>query len=163
MCSADAAPLFSFSPGQNPRSDLTRQEKVGCEGQRNRLMQMKVESLEIAESMQPADELRLQQLLQIQFWQRQDSNSRQGEHAGFVGSGESATVPDRWELTRGIALHPWQERCVGAWFAADQRGVIKVVTGAGKTVLALAIAERLQQTRAPNLRLAIVVPTVVLL
>ncbi len=40
---------------------------------------------------------------------------------------------------------------------------MKVVTGAGKTILALAIAERLQQTRVPLLLVAIVVPTVVLL
>src|SRR4029077_548407 len=43
------------------------------------------------------------------------------------------------------------------------RGVIKVVTGAGKTILALGIIERLQQTAIPDLRVAIVVPTIVLL
>ena len=53
--------------------------------------------------------------------------------------------------------------CVERWFAAGRRGVIKVVTGAGKTILALAIAERLQQTLVPDLRVAIVVPTIVLL
>jgi superfamily II DNA or RNA helicase len=112
--------------------------------------------------MQSSDELRLQQLLQIQFWQRQRPDTRQIGPAGVVRL-ESVALPDRWELTRGIALHPWQQRCVEAWFAAEQRGVIKVVTGAGKTVLALAIAERLQQQQLPSLRVAIVVPTVVLL
>jgi superfamily II DNA or RNA helicase len=41
--------------------------------------------------------------------------------------------------------------------------VVKVVTGAGKTTLALAIIERLQQTTISDLRVAIVVPTIVLL
>ena len=79
-----------------------------------------------------------------------------------VGAGKSE-LPERWELTRGIDLHHWQQQCVDAWFGADKRGVLKVVTGAGKTVLALAIAEKLQQTTARDLRIAIVVPTVVLL
>lgn len=72
-------------------------------------------------------------------------------------------MPDAWCLTRGIDLHDWQEQCVGEWFRSGHRGVIKVVTGAGKTVLALAIAERLQRTERPGLRLAVVVPTIVLL
>ncbi len=42
-----------------------------------------------------------------------------------------------------------------------KRGTIKVVTGAGKTILALAIMERLQAAN-KNLRAAIVVPTIVL-
>jgi superfamily II DNA or RNA helicase len=62
-----------------------------------------------------------------------------------------------------VVLHDWQTECVQSWFKSGKRGVIKVVTGAGKTILALAIAEKLQQTAAPNLRVAIVVPTVVLL
>jgi superfamily II DNA or RNA helicase len=60
-------------------------------------------------------------------------------------------------------LHPWQQECVEAWFNAGKRGVLKVVTGAGKTILALAIAERLQRVAVRDLRVAIVVPTVVLL
>jgi len=60
-------------------------------------------------------------------------------------------------------LHQWQEECVDAWFQGRKRGVLKVVTGAGKTILALAIAERLQRTERASLRVAIVVPTIVLL
>ncbi len=75
----------------------------------------------------------------------------------------AVTLPDLWELTRGISLHDWQRDCVEAWFQAPHRGVLKVVTGAGKTLLALAIAERLQQRVERDLRIAIVVPTVVLL
>jgi superfamily II DNA or RNA helicase len=66
-------------------------------------------------------------------------------------------------LTRGLELHQWQKACVDAWFDNGKRGVIKVVTGAGKTILALGIAEKLQQSDRPSLHVAIVVPTVVLL
>jgi superfamily II DNA or RNA helicase len=48
------------------------------------------------------------------------------------------------------------------WFRAGRRGTIKVVTGAGKTLLALGIAERLQHED-QELRVAIVVPTIVLM
>jgi superfamily II DNA or RNA helicase len=68
----------------------------------------------------------------------------------------------RWNLTSGLTLAPWQREAADAWFAAGRRGTIKVVTGAGKTVVALAIAERLQRSD-PDLRVVIVVPTIVLM
>jgi len=70
--------------------------------------------------------------------------------------------PERWVLTWGVQLHHWQEEAIGSWFGAGRRGTIKVVTGAGKTVVALAIAERLQR-QDPELRVAVVVPTIVLM
>jgi len=108
-----------------------------------------------------ADELQLQQLRQIEFWCRHkadfaDSNQPKANEK------PSSALPEKWELTRGITLHDWQENCVASWFDGGNRGVIKVVTGAGKTILALAIAERLQREQT-NLRVAIVVPTLVLL
>jgi superfamily II DNA or RNA helicase len=113
--------------------------------------------------LNPAEQLELQQLLQADFWSKRGiSESPSESHDSPVGSGKSE-LPERWELTRGIDLHPWQQQCVDAWFGADKKGVLKVVTGAGKTILALAIAEKLQQTTARDLRMAIVVPTVVLL
>lgn len=110
--------------------------------------------------LSPAEQLTLQQLRQRQYWARSAraaEEGTQGESAGTV-----ATCPDRWELTAGLTLHDWQRECVDAWFANGRKGVLKVVTGAGKTILALAIAERLQ-TEVPDLRVAVVVPTVVLL
>ncbi|HAN90823.1 MAG TPA: hypothetical protein DCQ33_01925, partial [Nitrospira sp.] len=80
-----------------------------------------------------------------------------------AATADPAPVPARWELTRGLTLRPWQHSCVDAWLGAGKRGVVKVVTGAGKTVLALAIAERLQQTEDCDLRIAVIVPTLVLL
>lgn len=102
----------------------------------------------------------LQQLLQLRIWQDKVNATASEKSISYA---DASTVPAVWELTRGIALYDWQERCIDAWFANGKRGIIKVVTGAGKTLLALAIAEKLQQTEAPQLRLAIVVPTIVLM
>ena len=71
-------------------------------------------------------------------------------------------LPASWTLTRNIQLDPWQEDARDSWFAAGRRGTIKVVTGAGKTIVALAIAEQLQHEN-PDLRVAIVVPTIALM
>ena len=113
----------------------------------------------------PKEELELQQLQQIAFWQNSDPLTLE------AGSQDSTPIavhgmqalPKHWDLTRGLVLHDWQSECVDKWFAAGRKGVVKVVTGAGKTVLALAVIERLQQTVQPDLRVAVVVPTVVLL
>jgi len=75
---------------------------------------------------------------------------------------QQTSVPNSWELTKGLILHDWQQRCIDARFENRKRGVIKVVTGAGKTILALGIAERLQLDDR-ELSVAIVVPTTILL
>lgn len=112
------------------------------------------------DTLTPTERLELQQLLQINFWTKQaDSAGSSTRSSSPTGQG----LPDKWTLTHGVNLHPWQQECVEAWFNSGKRGVLKVVTGAGKTILALAIAERLQQIAAEDLRVAIIVPTVVLL
>ena len=61
----------------------------------------------------------------------------------------------------GFTLHPWQSQAVDAWAAGDgrpYRGTLEIVTGGGKTLIALACAARAAAQRA-NLRLAVVVPT----
>ena len=73
------------------------------------------------------------------------------------------TLPHKWRLTQGVELYQWQDDCVEKWFENQFRGTAKVVTGGGKTLLALSIAERLQNTIQPDLRVAIVVPTIVLM
>lgn len=72
-------------------------------------------------------------------------------------------LPAKWQLVTGIDLHGWQQDCLEKWFSAGKQGVAKVVTGAGKTIFALAVAQRLQNTEQPELRVAIVVPTIVLM
>lgn len=54
-------------------------------------------------------------------------------------------------------LYPWQEDCLQQWFDNGGRGIVNVVTGAGKTVLALAVIEQLRKSL-PDLRVYIVVP-----
>lgn len=111
-----------------------------------------------------SEELLLQQLLQMQFWRRKHPELVQGADApGKTAAERPTALPERWELTQGVDLHSWQRECIESWRKAGRRGVIKVVTGAGKTILALAIAEQLQQTEQPDLRVGIVVPTIVLL
>ena len=69
----------------------------------------------------------------------------------------------KWRLTKGIRLYPWQKDCISSWFSAGYRGTVKVVTGAGKTILGLAIAEHLHNEHNSDLHIAIVVPTIVLM
>lgn len=110
--------------------------------------------------MEPRERLELQQLLQIDFW---NNRKLAKEHLDSSTSTAAFEIPTKWSLTQGIELHDWQRQCVDTWFDADCKGVLKVVTGAGKTILGLAITEKLQRTKASDLRVAIVVPTIVLL
>jgi superfamily II DNA or RNA helicase len=76
----------------------------------------------------------------------------------FVGEGEE------WKLN--LELWRWQKECIQKWWENNGRGIVKVVTGAGKTILALALIEQLKNKRAykkGNLRIFIVVPTMALL
>jgi superfamily II DNA or RNA helicase len=64
--------------------------------------------------------------------------------------------------TRGFELQPWQQEAVGAWVRGDEaggyRGTLEIVTGGGKTLIALACAAEAAKI-APDMRLAVVVPT----
>ncbi|MFI6262183.1 DEAD/DEAH box helicase [Micromonospora sp. NPDC051006] len=64
--------------------------------------------------------------------------------------------------TRGFTLAAWQAEAVRAWERDDSagpyRGTLEIVTGGGKTLIALACAA-LAATRDPELRIAVVVPT----
>ena len=76
---------------------------------------------------------------------------------------EDVSIPRHWKLTNGVQLYPWQDECVARWFNQGFRGTAKVVTGGGKTILGLAIAQKLQNDVNSRLRVAVVVPTVVLM
>lgn len=58
-----------------------------------------------------------------------------------------------------MKLYQWQENCLKAWEDHAFRGIVNVITGAGKTVFALAAMEKLQE-RYPDLKIRIVVPTI---
>ena len=64
-----------------------------------------------------------------------------------------------------MELYRWQQDCLDTWERNGFRGILHVVTGAGKTVAALEGAKRLeqvlkQQNPAVSLRLRIVTPTI---
>ncbi|MFZ3131207.1 MAG: DEAD/DEAH box helicase [Desulfosporosinus sp.] len=62
-------------------------------------------------------------------------------------------------------LFAWQKECLDIWFANQGKGVVNVVTGAGKTILALGAIARLEYMYAKQssaLKIKIVVPKVFL-
>ena len=100
-----------------------------------------------------------QQLNILAYWSEKTAQTAPDSNGTVIAEPPSH---GRWSLTGKLGLRDWQQECADKWFAGGKRGVVKVVTGAGKTVLALAIMERLRNTEAPELRVAIVVPTMVL-
>ena len=117
------------------------------------------------QSLSDPDRLQLHQLRLIEWMDSRisaDQNRRARKATSDVVVGPEP-VPDRWNLLHNVELYRWQEECIRSWFNAGRRGTVKVVTGGGKTILALAIAERLQNQEDPELRVAIVVPTIVLM
>ncbi|WP_207455053.1 DEAD/DEAH box helicase [Azospirillum sp. SYSU D00513] len=68
----------------------------------------------------------------------------------------------KWSLLNGLSLRTWQRSAVDSWLSHNGRGIMKVVTGAGKTILSLAVAEHVQNNLENDLHVAIIVPSVVL-
>lgn len=116
-----------------------------------------------------AGELLKLQLDVMSYW------SSKGKTAESEATGEVRATPDevkkekvfelpaKWNTTKDIELHTWQIDCTDRWFKNGCRGIAKVVTGAGKTIFALNIVQKLQNERAPELRVAVVVPTIILM
>lgn len=67
--------------------------------------------------------------------------------------------------TLDLELYRWQKEAKKEWWNNNGKGIIKVVTGAGKTLLALSIIEELKKKESykDNLKVIIVVPTTALL
>lgn len=91
-----------------------------------------------------------------------DSDTEQPAEGSEAQSPESDARPSVWHLTKGMSRYAWQEHCIAKWLGLG-RGTIKVVTGGGKTFLAISIMEAVQNSIEPNLRVAVVVPTIVLM
>jgi superfamily II DNA or RNA helicase len=102
------------------------------------------------------------QLNVAHYWRGKAESRAEGVTEDELPSAR-AELPEKWELLKGIELQDWQIECKRKWFDSGKRGVVKVVTGAGKTILALAVAQELQGKYEPDLRVAIVVPTIVLM
>jgi len=72
-------------------------------------------------------------------------------------------IPEKWRLLpEDVTLYDWQKECLPIWLPQGC-GTVKVATGGGKTLFALAAAQALQNDQQPNLRLVIVVPTIPLM
>ena len=99
-----------------------------------------------------AERLRLQQL-RLRAWAEDRAAPEPKNEA--TGDGETIESGVAWTLTRDVEMHPGQQAAADRWFEAGGQGTIKVVTGAGKTLCALGIAERLQRERDPELRIAV--------
>lgn len=109
-------------------------------------------------TLTPKEELLCHNLETKKFWLKK---AKAQEKAKAEVEKEVKLLPAKWKMLNKITLYPWQKEAVDAWFK-NKKGTIKVVTGAGKTILALAIIEKLQKQE-KDLHVAIVVPTVVLL
>ncbi|MFA5468047.1 MAG: DEAD/DEAH box helicase [Sphaerochaetaceae bacterium] len=57
------------------------------------------------------------------------------------------------------ALYQWQRECITAWRENGGRGIVQVVTGGGKTLMAITAAKELDQALKGSLVVKIVVPT----
>ena len=112
--------------------------------------------------------LTLQQLLTRQSLAAQKASAQDAFNGktGEIDDSAAGEQPDRtskWHLiSRGIKLHEWQTICIEKWLESG-RGTVKVATGGGKTIFALAAAEALQRYQVPDLKLAIIVPTIPLM
>lgn len=58
-----------------------------------------------------------------------------------------------------MELYEWQKDCLKAWEENSRRGIVHVVTGAGKTILALAAMEKIRK-EIPDVQVRIVVHTI---
>lgn len=115
------------------------------------------------------DRLRLLQLMTRRVMVERKSRASDREDNGINPDRRVKAAPlavadsEFWRLLPdGVALHDWQRECLPLWLS-DGRGTIKVATGGGKTLFALAAAQRLQNEREPDLRLVVVVPTITLM
>lgn len=104
-------------------------------------------------------------LLQLQL--RQDIWRRATQRPALASDANAPSapqpIPEHWQLLPpGLALHEWQRHCLDIWVPRGN-GTVKVATGGGKTVFAIAAAQRLQNERCPNLRVAIIVPSIALM
>jgi len=110
------------------------------------------------------ERLKLQQLRIVEWLYDQALMSQtKPDDAGDEEQDRLTDLSQPWQLLRGIQLKAWQEECREAWFRSGCKGTIKVVTGAGKTILALAIIQQMQNEQLCDLRVAVVVPTIVLM
>lgn len=115
------------------------------------------------------DHLRLLQLMTRRAMAQRCARAGDRENEDATeGEARDTRIPETafprlWRLVpEGVSLYQWQQECLPRWLAHG-RGTIKVATGGGKTLFAVAVAQQLQNEREPDLRLVVVVPTIPLM
>ncbi|MBM3464272.1 MAG: DEAD/DEAH box helicase [Alphaproteobacteria bacterium] len=110
-----------------------------------------------------ADRLRLLQLQTRRAMADRRVKSTEVDAPPPGGQTACDTDLERWRLLpESLVLHAWQKECLAKWLPLGC-GTVKVATGGGKTIFALAAAQALQNSTQADLRLVIVVPTIPLM
>ena len=92
--------------------------------------------------------------------ERLSAKTEKRPEGNFSASGDSDQA---WNLLpQSFELRDWQVKALENWKSSGQRGTVKVATGAGKTLFALAAVNRVQNNH-PDLYVVIVVPTIPLM
>jgi superfamily II DNA or RNA helicase len=115
----------------------------------------------------PADHLKLLQLQARRAIAERVARGQPSQQSDDAEASDTESpappIADVWRLVpSGTTLHAWQAECLPRWLERAH-GTIKVATGGGKTLFALAAIQELHNTREPDLRVAIVVPTIPLM
>ena len=109
------------------------------------------------------DEIILHQLSARKEWVEKLERKTVSSNSKDSSIQKSAHIPGLWHLSENIELYDWQKECISLWVENNYSGTVKVVTGAGKTFLALGILQKLQNDIENDLYVAVVVPTIVLM
>lgn len=84
----------------------------------------------------------------------------------LINQNQNSQKPGDSVRTPRTTMYEWQKDCLDVWIRNGGRGIVNVVTGAGKTVFALEAIARLESLHAQknnwNLKVKIVVPKVFL-
>ncbi|MFX0202043.1 MAG: DEAD/DEAH box helicase [Candidatus Hodarchaeota archaeon] len=102
------------------------------------------------------EELRLNQLQILKYLSERETKKIETQE------GEAENLPRSWRFYQDVAPYPWQDNCLKAWKAKGRKGIVKVVTGAGKTYVAMKAVEDIQQEDS-KLHVSVIVPTKVLM
>lgn len=113
-------------------------------------------------ALSDAEQLMLHQLNTSDYWFNKNYDTSGSDDESHSET-NIPTLPNQWNFSKNLQLHKWQSDCIATWISSGFRGIAKVVTGAGKTIFALALTQEMQNSHNPDLKVLIVVPTIVLL
>jgi len=164
------SPAVRQDPYKNTNPDLDRHDDyTEAEGRRERLRDQIIEEYDFEKSALSTlsiDELQViadadGQEAARKAWIQCGSGVSRGDFTSFVSADREYAFDDEFEL------YDWQAEAADAWFEGTERtdpteGIAEVVTGAGKTVMALDVIRRWLDANEDGV-VTIVVPTRVLM